>query len=291
MPSAKLMRIVSFSAEPILEIPFLNAGRGPGGFSVDLLPIHLAVASGLPENLEAVMATADLQGRERFEDSAGRPPRLLGEVLPRRLSQEILPELGLNPQRMGIILAGDFYTVPALDRLGGTGDVSEVWEEFSLEFAWVAGVAGNHDMFGESFHPVRPISQNAYYLDNQRIGVEGLKIAGLGGILGNPRRPHRRSAEQFVECLSQLLDEPVDLVIMHDGPNAPELQQRGSPEIREALQRLRPPLVVRGHAHWEHPLVAITPQTQVLNVDCRVVILCPEGSPLSAAQSTPSADQ
>ncbi len=44
------------------------------------------------------------------------------------------------------LLAGDFYTVPALDKRGGTGDVTDVWRAFGECFAWVAG---NHDLFGD----------------------------------------------------------------------------------------------------------------------------------------------
>lgn len=33
------MRILPINPEPIIEIPFLNAGRGPGGFYEDRLPV------------------------------------------------------------------------------------------------------------------------------------------------------------------------------------------------------------------------------------------------------------
>ncbi len=103
----------------------MNAGRGQGSFYVDFLPIHTAVADGLPYDLDAIIATADLQGRETFQQANGQPLRLLGEVLPDVLVSEILPSIGLHdPQRIAVLLAGDFYTVPALDRRGGSGDVT-----------------------------------------------------------------------------------------------------------------------------------------------------------------------
>jgi len=43
--------------------------------------------------------------------------------------------------------------------------------------------------------------------------------------------------------------------------------------IRVAIERLRPSLVVRGHAHWKQPLVQLSGGAQVLNVDARVVVL------------------
>jgi len=43
--------------------------------------------------------------------------------------------------------------------------------------------------------------------------------------------------------------------------------------IREAVERLRPSLVVRGHAHWKESLAQLSGGVQVLNVDARVVVL------------------
>ena len=54
----------------------------------------------------------------------------------------------MNDGGIGVLLAGDLYTVPALDRRGGSGDVTAVWRAFGDEFSWVVGVAGNHDTFG-----------------------------------------------------------------------------------------------------------------------------------------------
>ena len=145
------MKIIDFSATLLKEIKYLNAGSGRSGFYEERLPIHHARVDALPVGLDAVVVTADLQGRERFQESPGGPPRLLGEALPLRLVQEILPEVGIHdPSRVAVWLAGDFYTVPALDKRGGTGDVSAVWRAFGDEFAWVAGVAGNHDTYGEN---------------------------------------------------------------------------------------------------------------------------------------------
>ncbi len=60
---------------------------------------------------------------------------------------------------------------------------------------------------------------------------------------------------------------------MHDGPDVPEFGYRGTSPIREALELLDRPLVIRGHAHWENPLAEFANGLQVLNVDARVVIL------------------
>ena len=267
------MKITSLSSDPIVQIPFLNAGRGQGGYYVERLPIFLAAVDELPDELDAVVATANLQGRERFEESPGGAPRLLGETLPQQLAEDILPKFGIDALRTGSILAGDFYTVPALDKRGGSGDVTKVWEAFGREFRWVVGVAGNHDMFGESLHPNRATSANRHYLDGSCVTLDGLAIAGVGGVIGNPSRAHRRTEDGYVDALLEVLDEPVDILITHDGPEGPERGQRGSPRATYVLNELCPSLNIRGHSHWETPLVNLDGGTQVLNVDCRVVVL------------------
>jgi len=79
------MKIVEFNNEPIGEIAFLNAGRRPNQFYQDQVCVYHGRAEGLPDSLEAVVVTADLQGRE-LPGSQGYSPRdglrLLGEVMP-----------------------------------------------------------------------------------------------------------------------------------------------------------------------------------------------------------------
>jgi Icc protein len=267
------VRITSINPVPLAIIPYLNAGRGPGDFYVDQLPVLHGLVDRLPEGLSAIVATADLQGRERFEEAGGGPPRLLGEVLPDRLMAEFLPSLKLPPGGIGVLLAGDFYTVPLLDRRGGTGDVTSVWRAFGDRFDWVVGVAGNHDSYGADLDALPRFKPPLHYLDNNRVNVADLSIAGLGGIVGNPLRPRRRSDDEFARRIDELLAARTDVLLMHDGPDAPQHGFRGSPIIRLAIERSPPTLLVRGHAHWDTPLVELPGGTQVLNVDARVVVL------------------
>lgn len=269
-----MIRIVQF--EPVLlhEFRFLNAGRGSGNFYEDQLPVHHARVERLPEGLKALVVTADLQGRETFADSSGGPLRLLGEVLPQRLFEEVLPELGLDdPQQVGALLAGDFYTVPTLDKRGGTGDVSGVWNEFRQWFAWVAGVAGNHDLFGDqnSVQPDR--CDRMHFLEGDIAEINGLRIAGLGGIIGKPTKPQRRTEEDYSRTLTSLLRGHPDILLMHDGPDGLENAQPGNSMIRDLLQEEPPGLVIRGHSHWLNPFAEFSCGLQVLNVDARVVVL------------------
>lgn len=269
------MRIDHIEDELIAEIPFLNAGKGAGSFYVDKLPIHLGYASRLPAGISALIVTADLQGREKLGKKNGFPPRLLGQVLPKMLAHEILPLLDLPSQQIGVVLAGDFYTVPNLDKRGGTGDVTPVWKAFADQFDWVVGVAGNHDLFGtkDKAYDQPRLPRNCYFLDKDYRSINDMKFAGVGGIIGNPRRVWRKTEEQFADAVLELADHRPEILIMHDGPNSPLDGYRGSSSIRETLAVCPPMLVIRGHAHWPAPLARLSSGHQVLNVDARVVIL------------------
>ena len=265
------MRIEHLS-EPVCEVPFLNAGRGGRPAFLDRLPVHVGTLDRPPEGLDAVLATADLQGR--WPDDPPGDRRLLGEALPRLLREELLPDLGVDPARCGVLLCGDFYTLPDLSKRGGSGDVRAVWRAFAGEFPWVVGVAGNHDTFGQTVAPAGRLGRNATYLDGSATWVDGLSVAGVGGIVGNPRKPHRKTEEEFDRLFGELLDaDPPDVLLLHDGPDDPRGGGVGKPRLRASLEARPRTLVVRGHAHWEEPLAELDNGTQVLNVDCRVAVL------------------
>ncbi|QDU58914.1 metallophosphoesterase family protein [Aeoliella mucimassa] len=266
------MRITGIEPVLLLEIPFLNAGRGAGGYYRDRLPVHLGYVDTLPQGTSALIVTADLQGRETFDTSAGSPLRLLGEVLPRWLVEQVLCALTLPAGEIGVLLAGDFYTVPALDKRGGSGDVTSVWQAFADEFDWVVGVSGNHDLFGDAADRPR-LASGMHFLDGDIVQLGDRRIAGLSGITGNPRRPWRRDEQAYLDALELLLCDAPEILLLHDGPGIAEHGLAGSHRIRHTLEQADPLLIVRGHAHWDVPLAELTNTTQVLNVDARVVVL------------------
>lgn len=274
-----IMKIIQFEPVPFRILPYLNAGRGSGQFTKDPLPIHRAIVDRLPDDTDAIIVTADLQGREVF--AKGRPHsfdglRLLGETLPAELADDILRDIGeFDRRRIGVFLAGDFYTVPALDKRGGSGDVTTVWEAFAEQFGWVVGVAGNHDTFGENRTKPRRLPANAHYLDGEVVRIGGLTIAGLGGIIGNPQRIQRRTEDDYLQCLEELLLQEPEILISHDGPDA-SYGQTGNSNVRYVIDQLPPPLLIRGHSHWYDPFATLASGTQVLNVDARVVVLTRE---------------
>lgn len=124
-----------------------------------------------------------------------------------------------------------------MDSRGGAGDVREVWQAFSHRFGWVAGVAGNHDRFGESPLEVKVFraGRGIHYLDGEIACIEGLRIGGLSGIIGKASRPFRRTEKDFRKAIRCLVKERPDILILHEGPNDPDAQLRGNESIRSEL--------------------------------------------------------
>jgi predicted phosphodiesterase len=176
----------------------------------------------------------------------------------------------------GVVLAGDLDVRENLDCRGGSGDVLAVWKAFERRCRWAVGVAGNHDSFGSK--PRRGIDPgdlrrqpNIHFLDGSMVELDGLKIAGLSGIVGNPRRPFRRRESDYVDAVSKLRQSRPDILIWHDGPEVPQFGFQGNSAVREALEKERSMLVICGHSHWESPLALLNNGTQIVNVGGRVI--------------------
>lgn len=270
------MEILSIDQSPFyeLECEIVTLRRER---KISHVPCFRAQVDGLPEGIDALIATSDLQGLEPPHRASGEP-RLLGQVLADEL--EVLIELGEVPplDRVGAILAGDLFARPRLDRRGGSGDVRGVWLALACRCRWVAGVAGNHDLFGPK--PSVPDFQEfcgspgVYFLDGEVVELDGLRIGGLSGVVGRPTRPWRREEQAFLRATELLLQATPDVLVMHDGPDVPALGLRGMAGVRSLLEAHRGRLLMlRGHAYWETALVSVARDVQVLNVDSRIVVL------------------
>src|SRR5512145_3024463 len=140
------MRVLDIEPRPIHRILYTNAAKR-GGVEAATLPVHRVRVDAPLGDTRALLLTSDLQGVV-FSRHRGGEGRLLGEELA-DVAWDIAEEHGLPPpSASGAILAGDLYSAPAGDKRGATGDVRPVWSAFAGSFAWVAGVAGNHDEFG-----------------------------------------------------------------------------------------------------------------------------------------------
>ena len=266
------MRILSLDPTPHQAWSYLSAASR-GGSELRELPLLRASVDVLPADLEALLVLSDLQGMAPHEASDGAA-QLLGEVLAEELA--LLGDLGElpHPHHVGILLAGDLYSDPSAAVRGASGDVRSVWRAFAERFRWVAGVAGNHDTFGtprerERFQQMDGI----HLLDGEVREVDGLRVGGVGGIIGRADKPGRREEEAFLALLREVLRPRPDVLVLHQGPDDPAREQRGSPGIREVLGGEDAPLVVCGHAHWDEPLAELPSGVQVLNVDGRAVWL------------------
>lgn len=263
------MRISELQNKPISRVRYLNAGRR-GKAETAQLPVLLAKGD-LPASLDALICTSDLQG---VVPSYNGPNRLLGVHLVDALLE--LSEVGdlPYPERTGVILAGDLYSAPGGNVRGASGDVREVWTAFGEHYAWVVGVQGNHDRFGTPAER-RSLEANFGLLDAAMVERDGLRIAGVGEVIGNAAKPGRRSAGDFLTSLDLALESVPDILVMHEGPNG-EAGQRGNELVGERL-RDRRGLTVCGHVHWEQPLHDQPSGGQVLNVDSRVVVILSDG--------------
>jgi hypothetical protein len=237
------------------------------------LSLVQAAARGVPLAIDAILVASDLQGRE-LPRPDGSPPRLLGQVLADDLAT--LAELGAVPatERTGVLLGGDLYADEVSLRRGSTGDVRPVWHRFARLCRWVVGVAGNHDAFGTSGETEVEAGAPWHVLDGQVIDIDGLRMGGVSGVVGNPRRPFRRDEAAFIATVRRVLARGPDVLILHEGPDVPAEGLRGHAPTREALVAHGGPLlVVRGHDHWPVALAELAPGIQVLNADERALLL------------------
>ena len=263
-----MVRIDRIEDSVLAEVRYLNAAPG-GRTVVERLPIVRAVVGPLADELDAIICCSDLQGVVRGRDNL---TELLGVAVAEQLEELAFDNVLPPAARTGVILAGDLYSVPAANKRGGHGDVADVWRAFAERYPWVAGVAGNHDDVSN----VPAIGDTVHLLDGSVVELDGIRIGGVGGIVGNSRKPGRRDEDDFLALVDRAIDAELAILVLHEGPNGDdELRQRGNSAIRKTIEAGAVGLTVCGHDHWKHPLAA-TAAGQILNVDARVVVLVAE---------------
>jgi Icc-related predicted phosphoesterase len=175
---------------------------------------------------------------------------------------------------VGVLLCGDLYVRPALDARGGLGDVKPVWRAFARHFRWVAGVPGNHDAFGTPAERAAFAGlPRTHLLDGVAAVLDGMRVAGLGGIIGASGKPNRRDERAFLRELRALLGGRPELLLLHQGPDVPALRLVGDLRIRQVLERADEMLVLCGHVHWKPILAELSPRVQVANLEGRGLVL------------------
>jgi Icc protein len=271
------MRIDHMFSDPLLEIPCVSTAPGGRGRDRWALPVLCALSQDLPASLDALLVTADLQCFDR-DDVPVPNRRLMGEVLAEDIAD--LCAHGLLPaaDRVGVILAGDLYAIPTLDKRGGLGDVQPQWDAFGRAFRWVAGVAGNHDTFqgrceADAFRR-RPGDKHLLTGDPLTLNLDGLTLGGLCGVIGNGHKPWRRSTRETTRSLRAVLAARPQILVLHEGPNIPDARLLGQGLVRDLIDDApAPTLTICGHCHWSSPLAQTPGGNQVLNVDGRAVLI------------------
>jgi Icc protein len=281
------MRIINWNPTPIHEVPYLVARKGGGATDLASLVVTVAQVTDLPASLDGLVLTADLQGREvlpptsrqrragTFRYREGR--RLLGEVAAEHLRR--LCARGDLPaaDRLGVVLAGDFWAEPGSTRRGGLGKVGPVWAAFDGAARWVAGVLGNHDQYDGPRPDTAAEPGKVVLLDGDVVALTGCRLGGVGGVIGDPAKPRRKSERRYLELLESVLRRQPDVVALHESPELSEHDCRGKSVIRDCLLRQPPTLVVCGHCHWPAPLQTLANGTQVCNVDARLLVALRNG--------------
>jgi Icc-related predicted phosphoesterase len=158
------------------------------------------------------------------------------------------------------------FSVPEANQRGGFGSVATVWDAFAGPFAWVIGVAGNHDDVSDVARDERVV-----VLDTEDVTLDGVRFGGVGLIAGNPAKVGRRAEDDQLERIELLASSGLDVLVLHEGPRGDDTQL-GHPLIRGLVEKHRVPLTICGHVHWPAPL-ARHEHGQILNVDTRVIVL------------------
>lgn len=254
------MKIISIDNDPFHTLAYRTAGR-KSVVRKNNLPFYKAKVDSLPHGINSIVVTSDLQGRE----SSKKTNRLLGEAVTEELT--LLKKQGKIPSTNLAILAGDLYEYPECHKLGGSGDVTSVWQAFASQFEQVVGVMGNHDLVDRSAIP-----QNVHILDGDSTDFAGLCLAGVGGVVGDEKRTERKSEANFLKALEKTESSNPIITILHQGPDDPVNDQLGEPFIREFIECTNPGLFVFGHCYWKEPLINIG-ESQALNVDSKVFVL------------------
>ncbi len=273
------MLTIHSNARQLFSLPAVNAA--PGGRRTEHVSIpvlHFPARFDTPD-LDALLILADLQCYDRI-DVPEADRTLMSHVVCREIAALGAAGLLPAPDRTGVLLAGDLYAIPSVTERGGTGDVDALWHAFADAFRWVAGVAGNHDLFrGEARFPTDLLHRdNVHPLDGDVVNVDGLTVGGISGIPGKPRKPWRYDERMWAERADRVFADPLDILLLHQGPKGAARGCRGELVVNQTLESARhtPHVVAFGHCQW--PIVLEDrDEMQWLNVDSRVVVLLREG--------------
>ncbi len=273
------MKIEITSAEPIERFTYKVVAQGGKDHFGNVrlkdtyLPIYTGILKGCKsDEFDGLILTSDLQGNVIEKEEI----KLLGEVLPDFLQLLLKIEFPeIKTEKVGVLLCGDLFA--RIDKRGGEGDVKAVWKTFKNCFGFVAGVAGNHDYFGsksefEEFQREKDI----YYLDRQIRKIRGIKVGGIGGVIGRPDKLFRTEESEYLSELRKLLKKAPDLILLHEGPDSESPSRHGNEKIRKLIELSNNQIICFGHNHWDELLINKRNGNQYVNLDGKCLILINE---------------
>ncbi|MDQ9021150.1 metallophosphoesterase [Acinetobacter sichuanensis] len=263
------LSIKTIDSNPIEYIEYFTIPHGALTAQKFQLPIYRGEIEGLPQSIDSIVVTSDLQGVCNFDNDQ---TLLLGEVLAESLAliyEIYFPQLKL--EKSWAFLCGDLYA--NLEKRGSSGNPINVWQAFAQVFRQVIGIAGNHDDFGKDLYQLAEF-ENIHFLDNDFIEINHLKIAGLSGIIGRVDKNFRLPEDEYYSSLKKLLKKQPDILLTHLSPHIQEMNFLGEPQLLHLLEKYAENLLFCGHSHWDtSQVVTLKNNTQILNADSKVFIL------------------
>lgn len=282
---------IFLNTTPITTLWAHNACREGPPASIGL-PLLWGTASKLPRGIRILVVSSDLQARELDNGCSVSAPRLIGEVVAEWLDDMLIGGEIARADEVGVLLPGDYWSYPmSMNKLGGYGDVRPVWDAFADRFGGVVGVPGNHDIFEPK--PTRnPVAESwredVSLLVDRAIDWGGLRIAGVGGCVGNNKRPFRYTLDEHLQRVSAALAMRPDILVLHQGPSGDGRSRPGTREIGELLDSVQhSTLVVCGHDHWGSRLIS-RGRCKVLNAHQAIILLA---TPEAASRIEHAADR
>lgn len=268
------MKIRLKKEKPIETYPYIEVGRGTqkdGQAIIEYkeLPIYIGEFEHSTTTVDFLIISADLQGLVKKNGEY----KLIGEELPEYLKLLIQLELtDKESPKVGVLLCGDLFA--SITKRGASGDVRGVWEAFLAHFNWVAGVAGNHDRFGSSTEKLAfNAMKNINLLHKEIVTLDGLEIGGISGIIGRGDKVNRVEEEEYLSCLGEFIKKKLDIILLHETPDYPQLQFIGNLNIRKEIDKGSDVRICCGHCYWDKPLVELDNKATIINVDSKVLIL------------------
>ncbi len=256
------MKIIEIKNEPIYSIYYENLSYS-GKIEFKELIFYDAIVDNLPESIDAIVCTSDLQGIIRNNDNTNEV--LLGIHIVNEIAL-LLEVYGIaRVKNTGIILAGDFFVKKGLSGRGGLGFVDEIWYAFSDKFMWVAGVAGNHDNFRDSFPKNK---NNIFFFENSIENIFGISIGGISGIIANStKRKYRYSEDYFRFNIEKILNSSVDILLLHQNIDYRKLMETSKIEYSNNK------IIIFGHKQMEPFFKFDKNNIQIINTHEKVVII------------------